>query len=159
MRQPDSYSDEKWQVVIFMVDGKANHCGICVPARGLADLSLLGARIVDWSMGKLPKGDRLFFDIVLPEPQKALKFLERPGLLCKPIIEMEKAQKGWHLTWDAPDYVRTLRNKRSRNPDDMNCVEWVVYALELGGLMLPEDVMTPTELLEWCQLDISSYKM
>ena len=72
---------------------------------------------------------------------------------------MEKAQKGWHLTRDAPDYVCTLRDKRSRDPDDMNCVEWVVYALELGGLMLPEDVMTPTELLEWCQLDIFSYKM
>ena len=143
---------DKWQVVIFMVEGKANHCGVCVPGYGLADLSLLGARIVEWSAPKLPKGDRLFFDIHLPKPDKSLEFLKRPGLLCKPIIEMEHAQKGWHLTRAAPDHVRTLRDKRSRDPDDMNCVEWIVYALELGGLMISEDIMTPTELHKWCQL-------
>ena len=33
----------------------------------------------------------------------------------------------------------------------MNCVEWIVYALELGGLEIGDDVMTPTELQNWCQ--------
>ena len=84
-------------------------------------------------------------------PDDALAFLQRPGLLTFEIIKQEKACKGWYLTDDAPDFVRRLRSQRSRNPDDMNCVEWVVYALELGGLEMPIDILTPSELLNWCR--------
>lgn len=35
----------------------------------------------------------------------------------------------------------------------MNCAESIVCALELGGLIIPENVMTPADLLEWCQAD------
>ena len=150
MRKPNTFSKTEWQIVVFIIENKANHCGLAVPGYGLADLSLAGARIIDWE-GKLPKGDKRFFSIKLPEPKRAIEFLKRPGLLCKKIIEMERAQKGWNLTREAPDFILTLHDKRSKNPDDMNCVEWIVFALELGGLVLPDDVMTPTNLLTWCR--------
>ncbi len=139
----------RWQVVIFMVNEKANHVGLSIPEHGLADLSLLGARIVPWDSPKLPKGERVFFDLNLAYPEKAFEFLNKPGLLCAPIIAQERKSRGWHLTVDAPDYVRALRDFRSHNPNDMNCVEWIVHALELGGCVMPEDIMTPTELLNW----------
>lgn len=91
------------------------------------------------------------FPIELATPQEALKFLQKPGLLTYEILKQEKAYRGWHLTEDAPDYVRQLRSQRSRDPADMNCVEWIVHALELGGLSIPMDVLTPTELLNWCE--------
>lgn len=144
---------EHWQVVIFMVDGKANHVGLSVPEWGLADLSLLGARLVPWSNERMPKGERLYYKVILSKPEEALAFLKMPGLLCAPILARERACRGWHLTRDAPDYVRVLRDRRSRDPQDMNCVEWIVHSLELGGLTIPDDVLTPTELRDWCELD------
>lgn len=142
----------EWQVVIYMVDGKANHVGLSIPEHGFADLSLLGARVVPWSHERLPKGERLFYPVTLSKPEEALAFLKKPGLLCAPILAQERASRGWHLTRDAPDYVRVLRDRRSCDPEDMNCVEWVVHALELGGLAIPHDVLTPTELKAWCEL-------
>jgi len=140
-----------WQVVIFMVEGKANHCGLSIPDVGLADNSLLGARIVPWAHDHLPKGERLFYPLQVPQPELAVRFLEQPGMLCAPLLAMEKKQRGWHLTSEAPDFVRTLRSTRSLEADDMNCVEWIVHALELGGVRIPMSVMTPTELRRWCE--------
>ena len=142
---------EHWQVVIFLVRGKANHAGLSIPGHGLADLSLRGARVVPWDAPSLPKGEPIFFDITLEDPARALAHLQQPGLLNAEIIRQEKARRGWHLTDDAPDFIRTLRSRRSCDPEDMNCVEWIVHALELGGLNLPDDVLTPAELLRWCE--------
>lgn len=139
-----------WQIVIFLVEGKPNHAGLSIPGCGLADLSLLGARIIDWNGASLPKGERAFFDVQIPHPHTALEFLRQPGLLTSEIIKQERACRGWHLTPDAPDFVRTMRNVRSKNPQDMNCVEWIVFAMELGGLDMPMDLLTPTDLYEWC---------
>lgn len=141
----------EWVIVIFMVNGKANHVGLSIPNHGLADLSLHGARLISWDGPSLPKGERHFFKVQIPVPGDALVFLQRPGLLTPEIIKQEKACRGWHLTADAPDFVRRLRSLRSRDPDNMNCVEWIAYALELGGLSMPLDILTPTELLNWCQ--------
>jgi len=141
---------ERWEIVVFMVEGKANHCGIAVPARGLADNSLLGARVVPWSHAHLPKGERLHYALDVPDSDAALAFLQQPGQLCAPILAQERRQRGWHLTPDAPDFVRTLRAERSIDPDDMNCVEWIVRALEAGGMSVPSGVLTPTDLRYWC---------
>lgn len=142
---------EGWEAIIFMVDGKANHVGLSVPGHGFADLSLLGARLVPWTHPHLPKGERLHYPLEVPDPAPAIAFLSRPGMLCKPILDQERAARGWHMTRDAPDYVRVIRGTRSRDPRDMNCVEWIVRALELGGVEMPDDVMTPTELKQWCE--------
>lgn len=151
MRKSQTGIANQWEVVIFVVNEKANHAGLSIPNYGLADLSLLGARIISWDGPSLPKGERHFFKVQIPMPGNALTFLKRPGLLTLEIIKQEKACRGWHLTDDAPDFVRRLRNLRSRDPSDMNCVEWIVYALELGGLSMPSDILTPSELLNWCQ--------
>jgi hypothetical protein len=150
---PSSHPDafRHWQIVIFLVGGKANHAGLSIPGHGLGDLSLRGARVVPWDAPSLPKGEPVFFDITLAAPARALTHLQRPGLLTAEIIRQEKAAKGWHLTDDAPDFIRTLRSARSRDPDDMNCVEWIVHALELGGLDMPPDLLTPTDLMNWCR--------
>jgi aminopeptidase-like protein len=139
-----------WEVVVFNLAGKANHCGIAVPERGFADNSLLGARVVPWTHGHLPKGERLHYPIHVPDPAAALAFLEQPGQLCAPILAQERRHRGWHLTMDAPDFVRTLRVERSLDPEDMNCVEWIVRALEVGGVAVPRGVLTPTDLRYWC---------
>lgn len=149
--EPQTDIQNRWHVVIFMVNGKANHVGLSIPNYGLADLSLLGARIISWDGPSLPKGERLFFEIRVPSPGDALDFLQRPCLLTLEIIKQEKVCRGWHLTDDAPDFVLQLRNLRSLDPSDMNCVEWIVYAMELGGLPMPLDILTPTELLNWCK--------
>ncbi|SVC65370.1 uncharacterized protein METZ01_LOCUS318224, partial [marine metagenome] len=46
--QEDPQADipSRWHIVIFMVNGKANHVGLSIPNYGLADLSLHGARII-----------------------------------------------------------------------------------------------------------------
>lgn len=151
MNDTRPFEPARWEVVIFMVEGKANHCGLSIPREGLADNSLLGARVVPWSHDHLPKGERLLFPIEVPDPGAALRFLQQPGQLCAPILEQERRARGWHLTVDAPDFVRTLRSTRSLDPDDMNCVEWIVRALEMGGRRAPMSIMTPTELLRWCE--------
>lgn len=133
-----------------MVADKANHCGLSVPGHGFADNSLLGARVVPWSHGHLPKGERLHYAVSVPNPDAALAFLQQPGQLCAPILSQERQHRGWHLTRDAPDFVRTLRARRSLNPDDMNCVEWITRALEVGGVPVPPGVLTPTDLRYWC---------
>lgn len=140
-----------WKIVIFMVKGKANHSGLSIPSHGLADLSLLGARVVPWSSPSLPKGEQLYFDIMVPSPDLSLAFLRQPGLLMLPIIKQEKKCRGWHMTEDAPDYVRQFRDQRSIDPKNMNCVEWILYGLELGGVIFPDNILTPTELLLWCR--------
>ncbi len=139
----------RWYIVIFFVEGVANHVGLSIPGRGLADLSLRGARIIPWDAHSVPKGERVYFQLELPMPDQALHFLAQPGLLSGAILRQEKLQRGWHLSREAPVFVRTLRESRSRDVDDMNCVEWIVYSLELGGLVLPNDIMTPAELFSW----------
>lgn len=144
--------EEEWQVVIFIVNGYPNHCGLNIPGLGLADLSLLGSRIVPWKAPSLPKGERVFFNIKLTNPELAINFLKKPNLLTKHILTEEKKFRGWHLSDIAPDFVRTLRNQRSFDISDMNCVEWIVRALELGGVSsLDDQIMTPNELHNWCK--------
>ena len=158
MSSLDNAETNLWQVVIFMVSGKANHVGLSIPDRGLADLSLLGARVVPWDATSLPKGERLSFNISIPMPNLALEFLQQAALLTFAIIDQEKKCRGWHLTKDAPDFVRRLRNLRSKDINDMNCVEWIVRSLEVGGVDMPDDVLTPTELLNWCRENCSEVK-
>ena len=133
-----------------MVNGKANHCGVSVPGGGFADNSLLVPRGA--VVARAPtEGRAADVSGVGAGCEAAIRFLEQPGQLCAPILEQERRARGWHLTIDAPDFVRTLRSTRSLDLEDMNCVEWIVRALELGGRPAPMSIMTPTELLHWCE--------
>jgi hypothetical protein len=143
-------SPQIWKIIIFVVDGIDNHCGLDIPNIGLADCSLAGARVIDWEHRSIPKGEQASYDVLVKNPTAALEFARRPGTLTYPIIAQEKRQRGWHLTPAAPDFVRTLRSNRSRDPDDLNCVEWLWCVLEAGGVEVPDDVLTPRELRAWC---------
>lgn len=143
-----------WHVVIFLVNGKANHVGLAIPELGLADLSLFASRIVPWNEKSIPKGEKLFFKFMMPNPVPAIKFLRQPCLLMEEILREEKACKGWYLTEDAPDLVRQYRSVRSIDLNSINCVEWIVRAMELGGVLMPMDILTPTDLLNWCKINL-----
>jgi hypothetical protein len=140
-----------WKVVIFVVDGMENHCGLEVPGQGLADCSLRGVRIIDLDHRSAPKGERIAFEIKVTKPDEALAFAREPGTLSPAIIEMERGERGWHLRPEAPGFVRTMRSVRSIDPADMNCVEWLWRVLERGGLDVPDDILTPRELRRWCE--------
>lgn len=140
-----------WFVTVMVVEGKGNHAGILIPGVGFADLSLAGARIVQLDDPRFPKGIPETFPIAIPNPAPALAFLQRPGALCPEIIAQEKANRGWHLTPDAPDYVLQLRGQRSTDPKNMNCVEWIAHAIDLGGGHVPMDVLTPEQLRQWAK--------
>jgi len=86
----------------------------------------------------------------VPHPNQGVTFAEKLGTLSPAIIAQERKQRGWHLTPTAPAFVRTLRDSRSSDPADMNCVEWVWYTLEQAGVAVPDDVLTPQELHIWC---------
>jgi hypothetical protein len=144
--------DHAWDLVVFYVEAQANHVGLLIPRLGLADLSLRGARIITPDEHPFPKGDRVAVPLWLPSPSAALDFLQQPGALDCRIVAQERACRGWHLTPPAPDFVRTLRATRSRGVDEMNCVEWIARALELGGMDMPDWVMTPTEIAEWARM-------
>lgn len=140
-----------WFLTVMVIEGKGNHAGIYIQGHGFADLSLAGARIVPLDDPRFPKGIPETFPITIPKPAAALAFLQRSGALCREIIAQERANRGWHLTPDAPDYVLELRDQRSTDPKNMNCVEWIAHAIELGGGHVPKDVLTPEQLRHWAR--------
>jgi hypothetical protein len=144
--------DNAWELLVFVVDNVAHHVGLRIPRLGIADLSLRGARIIAPDDPSLPKGDLVALPLWLPSPAAALDFLQQPGALDRRIVAQERNCRGWHLTPPAPDFVRTFRETRSRDVDEMNCVEWLARALELGGMEMPDWVMTPSEIARWARM-------
>lgn len=147
--------DNEWELLVFVVDNIAHHVGLRIPRFGIADLSLRGARIIAPDDPSLPKGDLLALPLWLPSPAAALEFLRQPGALDRRIVAEERNCRGWHLTPPAPDFVRTFRGTRSIDVDEMNCVEWIARALELGGMEMPDWVMTPNEIARWARIQAS----
>ena len=139
----------QWEIIFFSVNGVRYHLCLYHPDVGYTDLSLLGARVIQEDDPFFPKGDQERFSVSVPEPDKMMNFVRQPNLLCNPIIENERNRVGWHLLPEAPDFVLTLRDVRSRDPDDMNCVEWIVYALECGGVDIPMDILTTAQFRSW----------
>jgi hypothetical protein len=144
-----------WDLLLFYADGIAHHVGLRIPRFGIADLSLRGARIIAPDDPSLPKGELVALPLWLLSPAAALEFLRQPGALDRRIIAEERNCRGWHLTPPAPDFVRTFRGTRSRDVDAMNCVEWIARALELGGMAMPDWVMTPNEIARWARMQNS----
>jgi hypothetical protein len=147
--------DNDWELLVFVVDNVPHHVGLRVPRVGIADLSLRGARIISADDASLPQGELLALPLWLPSPAAALEFLQQPGALDRRIVAQERNCRGWHLTPPAPDFVRTFRGTRSSDVDTMNCVEWIARALELGGIEMPDWVMTPNEIARWARMQDS----
>jgi hypothetical protein len=144
--------DNAWELLVFVADNIAHHVGLRIPQIGIADLSLRGARIIAPDDPSLPKGELVALPLWLPSPAAALDFLQQPGALDRRIVAQERNCRGWHLTPPAPDFVRTFRETRSLDADQMNCVEWIARALELGGMEMPDWVMTPNEIARWARM-------
>jgi hypothetical protein len=144
--------DNAWDLLVFVVDDIAHHVGLRIPRLGIADLSLRGARIIAPDDPSLPKGELVALPLWLPSPAAALEFLRQPGALDRRIVAEERNCRGWHLTPPAPDFVRTFRDTRSHDVDEMNCVEWIARGLELGGMEMPDWVMTPNEIARWARM-------
>ena len=52
------------------------------------------------------------------------------------------------------NYILKFRNKRSKNINDMNCIEWIISALEIGGYEISSNVLTADKLKEWAELNL-----
>lgn len=137
-------------LIVFEVNGYPNHCGIYLSQIGFMDNSLLGTRCIDITHKKFPKGSPRVFKILGLKIEPMTEFFNQFMTLPREVIAMERANKGWYLTREAPDFVMNLRSLRSKNKESMNCVEWVLYGLELGGLDLPMNILTPNQLAIWC---------
>ena len=58
------------------------------------------------------------------------------------------------MSAESADFILNFRNSRSKNTDDMNCIEWLVYGLELGGLNIPSEVLTAEKLFKWAKINL-----
>ena len=145
-----------WEVILFSIKGVLYHLCLHHPDVGFGDLSLLGARVIQADDPFFPKGEQEHFSIRVPNPKKMIEFMNLPNLLCEPIIDNERAHVGWHLLPEAPDFILKLRDLRSKDPNDMNCVEWIVYALELGGVDVPMNILTTKRLRAWLKEEKAS---
>ena len=65
------------------------------------------------------------------------------------IIKKEKSSRGWFTKVESANYILEFRDSRSKNSNDMNCIEWLVYGLEVGGIKIPENVLTAERLKIW----------
>jgi len=40
----------------------------------------------------------------------------------------------------------------------MNCIELLIYGMELGGLEIPSDILTAGKLLDWAKKNLEKIK-
>ena len=70
-------------------------------------------------------------------------------------IKKEKSSRGWSKSVESSDFILKFRKTRSKNFDDMNCIEWLVFGLELAGYKISENVLTATTLSKWAEDKLS----
>ena len=137
------------QLIILIKENKPYHAAIYLKDNGIIDLSLLGSKIEKIEEYNFAGCKCNFFEISFSNRDKALDFLKKPALLTDKIIKKEKSARGWFTKIESANYILEFRNKRSKNSDDMNCIEWLVYGLEVGGIKIPNQVLTAERLNIW----------
>ncbi len=142
------------QLIILFKNGKAYHAAVFINKIGIVDLSLLGSKITPAKNYNFNKCNCIFYEIIIPDQKKLIDFYKVPNLLTEKIIKKEKTERGWSQTAESADFILKFRKKRSKNNKDMNCIEWLAYGLELGGLQIPEDALTATFLNEWARKNL-----
>jgi len=143
------------QLIILIKDNKPYHAAIYINEKGVIDLSLLGSKIEKIEEYNFAGCKCNFFKISLSKRDKALNFLEKPALLTEKIIKKEKSARGWFTKIESANYILEFRDKRSKNSDDMNCIEWLVYGLEVGGIKVPNQVLTAERLNTWANENLN----
>ena len=139
-------------ILIFKLHNYGNHCGIYLGELGYYDLSLLGVRRMPLS--KLRFASSTINAYVLGERNldKTVDFFSKQSKLPEEIIEQERKSKGWHLTKFSGDFVLSLRTVRAKPTLSLNCVEWLLFGLELSGYEFPSSVLSPEQLDNWCMI-------
>ncbi len=144
------------QLIILFKDSKAYHAAVFINKLGIVDLSLLGAKITPTKNYNFDKCNCIFYEISILDYERLIDFYKTPNLLTEKIIKKEKNERGWSQTIESADFILKFRKKRSKNKEDMNCIEWLVYGLELGGLEIPEDALTATLLNKWASKNLKT---
>ena len=140
-----------FQLVIFFLDKQPYHAGVYIKNRGIADLSLFGSRIISLKEFDKNNYEMIFFNLNITNSEKIINFYREPCLLTKKIIDKERSNRGWFKTKESPNYILNFRTIRSEDIRDMNCIEWLVYGISLGGMHLPLDILTVGSLYKWAQ--------
>ena len=144
-----------FKLVVFLIDKHPYHAGIVIENKMIADLSLLGARLTSLTEFDFSNYKTKFFFLDLKNKKKVKKFINTPMMITKKIIDKERDSRGWFKTKLSSEYILTFRKKRSKNLSDLNCIEWIVMALEIGGYEMPDDILTAGKLLRWAKKNLN----
>lgn len=143
------------QLIILTKNRIPYHAAIFLYDKGIFDLSLLGSKITekikDYNFFKC-KCD--FYKIEPKRRNKLIIFLKKPVLLSSKIIKNKKFSISWFLKAESANYILKFRKKRSKKINDMNCIEWIIYGLEMGGFKIPNNVLTADKLKVWANLKL-----
>ena len=146
------------QLIILNKENLAYHAGVYLDGLGIIDLSLLGSKVSKINEYNFANCKCDFFKINIEDREKLTKFFRKPALLTDKIIKKEKSSKGWAMKAESPDFILNFRQKRSKDLNDMNCIEWLIYGMELGGLEMPSDILTAGKLLDWAKKNLEKIK-
>ena len=147
-----SLNDEDFdQLIILFKKEEPYHSAIYIKDLGIIDLSLLGSKITKKEEYNFAGCKCNFFKLKTKNKEEMVNFLKEPAVLTEKIIKKEKSSKGWAMKAESANYILKFRNSRSKNIEDMNCIEWLVHGLEIGGIQIPEDVLTADRLKIWAE--------
>ena len=146
------------QLIILNKENLAYHAGVYLDGLGIIDLSLLGSKVTKINEYNFANCKCDFFKINIKDREKLTKFFQEPALLTDKIIKKEKSSKGWAMKTESADFILNFRQKRSKDLNDMNCIEWLIYGMELGGLEMPSDILTAGKLLDWAKKNLEKIK-
>ena len=143
------------QLIILKKTNKPYHAAVYLSHLGIVDLSLLGSKVTKIENYHFDNCKCDFFALSLSNKLKVEEFYKEPFLLTDKIIKKEKSSRGWSRSVESSDFILKFRKVRSKNFDDMNCIEWLVFGLELGGYKIPKNVLTASTLSQWTEKQLS----
>ncbi len=69
-------------------------------------------------------------------------------------IDQERRRESNHLTENGSNHLLKLRDTRSKEFNNMNCVEWIAKATEKGSQSISKDILTLGQLRQWCRSNL-----
>lgn len=138
------------QLIILIKEKKPYHAAVYFNNFGIYDLSLLGSKNTPETEYNFNNCKCLFYNLGNNfNIQKAINFFEKPCLLTDKIIKKEKSNRGWFKKTESADYILNFRQIRSTDMNDMNCIEWLIFGIQKGGIEIPKNILTAQKLNEW----------
>ncbi len=151
-KNPEKNQD---QLIILKKNDKPYHAAVYLSNLGIADLSLLGSKVTKVEDYHFDNCKCDFFKLTLSNRIKLEEFYKEPFLLTDKIIKKAKSSRGWSKSVESSDFILKFRKIRSKNFDDMNCIEWLVFGLELAGYKISNNVLTASTLSKWSDENLS----